>query len=280
MQITNLTTSKYKRFFAFGCSFTSHIWPTWADIIGREIPYYENWGKGGAGNQYIFNSIVECNRRHQFNEDDLVIVMWTSCSREDRYVDNHWLVAATEGRELVYGKDWIKRFGNQGKGLMIRDFATIDATQQLLDAFTCDWVNLNGLPLIRFDIDRATKDVLKGVLTEAEAEFRWAEQQRMLCQGIDHWDEYLADREVIELYKNIFANIKEPLLERILKNSHRPNFGDKHPTPSESFVYLNDVLPNNLTATAFVEYWDSQVNAIKKRDHMPIEFSRMPVSRF
>ena len=110
MQIQNLITQKYKRFFAFGCSFTHYPWPTWADIIGQNIPHYENWGMGGAGNQFIFNSIIECNRRNKFNEDDLVIVMWTSCSREDRYVDNGWLVAATENRETLYGKEWVKKF--------------------------------------------------------------------------------------------------------------------------------------------------------------------------
>ena len=280
MQIQNLTIQKYKRFFAFGCSFTNYQWPTWADIIGNTIPHYENWGKGGAGNQFIFNSIIECNRRNKINQDDLVIVMWTSCSREDRYVDNSWLVAATENREKIYGKDWAKRFANQGKGLMIRDFATIDATQQLLDTFKCDWVNLNGLPLIRFDVNQAEKDIKSGITTLEDIEQRWTTQQSRLSQNIDCWDEYLADKEVVELYKNIFSNIKEPLLNRILKNKQRPNFGDMHPKPSESFNYINDVLPNNLQVTEFVSYWELQVDNIKTKDKMPIEFVRNSIQRF
>ena len=280
MQIQNLITQKYKRFFAFGCSFTHYLWPTWADIIGQNIPYYENWGMGGAGNQFIFNSIIECNRRNRFNEDDLVIVMWTSCSREDRYVDNGWLVAATENREKLYGKDWVKKFGNQGKGLMIRDFATIDATQQLLDTFKCDWVNLNGPPLIRFDIDRAEEDIKCGRATLEDLEQRWVTQQSMLSQDKDYWDEYLADKEVVELYKNIFPNIKEPLLDRILKIKKRPNFGDKHPTPSESFDYINSVLSNDLQVTEFVKYWDLQVDSINTKYEMPIPFVRNTIHRF
>ena len=43
MQIQYLDKKKYKRFFAFGCSYTEYFWPTWPDIIGQEIPYYENW---------------------------------------------------------------------------------------------------------------------------------------------------------------------------------------------------------------------------------------------
>jgi len=280
MQIQNLITQKYKRFFAFGCSFTNYQWPTWADIIGHNIPHYENWGRGGAGNQFIFNSIIECNRRNKFDEGDLVIVMWTSCSREDRYVDNDWLVAATDNREKIYGKDWVKKFANQGKGLMIRDFATIDATQQLLDTFKCDWVNLNGLPLIRFDIDQAERDIKQGIVTLENLEHRWALQQSMLSQNKDYWDDYLADREVVELYKNMFSNIKEPLLNRILKNKQRPNFGDNHPRPSESLDYINDVLPNNLQVTEFVKYWELQVNSIKTKDKMVIEFAKNAIQRF
>ena len=29
--------TKYKRFFTFGCSFTCYMWPTWADIISKEM---------------------------------------------------------------------------------------------------------------------------------------------------------------------------------------------------------------------------------------------------
>lgn len=280
MQITKLDIKKYKRFFSFGCSFTHYLWPTWADIIGQEIPYYENWGMGGAGNQFIFNSIIECNLRHQFTEDDLVIVMWTSCSREDRYVNDQWLVAATENREQVYGKEWMKKFANQGKGLMIRDFATIDATQRLLNSFKCSWANLNSLPLIRFDLDQAEKDVKRGLITVNEIEHRWSNQQKVLCQGGDLRDEYLADQDVVDLYKDIFAKISEPLFERILTSIRRPNFGDRHPTPREALSYIDDMLPNNLNAGEFVEYWDNVVANITAKDKLPTEFVRSVVKRF
>jgi|TARA_B110000914_G_C15387776_1_gene410926 hypothetical protein len=279
MQIQNLITQKYKRFFAFGCSFTHYPWPTWADIIGREIPYYENWGKGGGGNQFIFNSVVECNLRHKFTKNDLVIVMWSSCSREDRYVDDQWLVAATEYREKVYGKEWMKKFATQGKGLMIRDFATIYATQQLLNSLECDWINLNSLPLVRFDMDRAEADVLNKKATIDDLENRWSIQQKMLCLGSDHRDEYLADKGVVDFYKDIFLSIKEPVFDRILKNKERPNFGDKHPSPQEALDYLNDVLPNNLNAKEFVEEWGKIVRSIKQKDEMPKKFIRQEVQR-
>jgi hypothetical protein len=280
MNITTLSTEKYKRFFAFGCSFTNYIWPTWADIIGREIPYYENWGKGGAGNQFIFNSIIECDLRHSFNKDDLVIIMWTSCSREDRYVDDNWLFAATENREQVYGKEWMKKFANQGKGLMIRDFASIYAIQKFLNNTNCDWLNLNSLPLIRFDIDRAEQDILKKKISLYELEARWLDQQKMLTKGNSFRDEYLDNKDVIDLYQDLFLLIKLPLFEKILDNKSRPNFNDQHPTPLEALNYLNEVLPNNLNVQDFVNKWEKLVWSIKQKNTMPKEFTRGNINRF
>ncbi len=40
------------RLITFGCSFTDYSWPTWADIIARDLDCeYENWAIGGGGNQ-------------------------------------------------------------------------------------------------------------------------------------------------------------------------------------------------------------------------------------
>lgn len=280
MRIEKINKFLYKRFFAFGCSMTNYYWPTWADIIGKEIPFYENWGKGGAGNQFIFNSVVECSLRNFLSKDDLVGVMWTSCSREDRYVDNEWLVAATEHREEIYGKDWMKKFGNQGKGLMIRDFASIYSIQKLLDSLGCDWFFLNSQPLIRFDIDRAEKDVFNELITINELELRWVKQQKDLSKGNSYRDSYLADQDVINLYKEMFLNIKEPILNLVLENTNRPNFGDKHATPIESLKYLDIVMTHNLKATEFVTEWDNIVNKITTKNSMPVTFNRRFVNRF
>jgi hypothetical protein len=81
------------RLFTFGCSFTRYHYPTWADILGQHWNYYENWGKGGAGNQLIFNSIIECDQRHSFNEFDTVLILWSSLSRYDYYQFGEWLSA-------------------------------------------------------------------------------------------------------------------------------------------------------------------------------------------
>lgn len=69
---------------------TRYYYPTWADIIGRQFDYYENWGRPGAGNLYILNSVMECHQRNQLCADDFVVIVWSGLSRIDSYQINEW----------------------------------------------------------------------------------------------------------------------------------------------------------------------------------------------
>jgi hypothetical protein len=71
-----------KRFFAFGCSYTSYSYATWADLIGIHFKEYYNYGRAGCSNAYIMNRVVEANEMYQFNpETDYVVVMLTGFGR-------------------------------------------------------------------------------------------------------------------------------------------------------------------------------------------------------
>ena len=78
------------RLFTFGCSITQYDWPTWADIAGTKWNYFENWGEVGAGNHFIFNSIVECDIKNNLTANDTVVIMWTAPARHDFYNGNRW----------------------------------------------------------------------------------------------------------------------------------------------------------------------------------------------
>lgn len=78
------------RLFTFGCSLTQYQYPTWADILGKEWEYYENWGKPGSGNLYILNSLIECLHRNKLSKNDHVMIMWTGLSRIDYYQFGNW----------------------------------------------------------------------------------------------------------------------------------------------------------------------------------------------
>lgn len=76
----------YKRFFAFGCSFTSYHWVTWADIVARQlnIPSY-NAGSEGSDPAYTCNAILQCDKIYNFTDDDLLIVQWTNIHRQGMF---------------------------------------------------------------------------------------------------------------------------------------------------------------------------------------------------
>ena len=97
--ISDLDLGKYKRFVAIGCSFTRWLWPTWSDLLAREMPNakYVNTARGGAGNQYIVTMLNLLSRRHNFGPETLVGIMWSTFCREDRYVLENAQAVAKNG---------------------------------------------------------------------------------------------------------------------------------------------------------------------------------------
>lgn len=270
MKITNLTPAKYKRFFAFGCSFTNYIWPTWADIIAQDIPVYENWGCRGAGNHYIFNSLMEAHSKYKFNKDDLVIVMWSSKEREDRYYNNSWLSDTNMSQETTYGKEWFRKFGTDIRGFLIRDLALIKAGHTLLKSCECEWESFTMNPITNVDpaLVKNAGINLETVSEKYKFEY-WTQVFDKLCDGneIDPLTEF---RDVIEIYKDVFLDINKSFEGR-WKYEHKqlrksPN-NDVHPTPLEFLEFLDNVwLENTLSqqARSYAKYWNQEIFKYKK----------------
>jgi hypothetical protein len=101
----------YKRVFTFGCSFTNWIWPTWADIIAVQtgLPVY-NGALAGLGNVGISYRMYEYDMKYNFTPDDLILVMWTGWSREDRYLNNQWKLCGNIFNNDFYDKHFIKKY--------------------------------------------------------------------------------------------------------------------------------------------------------------------------
>jgi len=79
------------RLFTFGCSFTSYMWPTWANIVAydQEAEHY-NLALPGLGNVGIHHRIIEADIKYKFQPEDKIMILWTSFSREDRFIDGRW----------------------------------------------------------------------------------------------------------------------------------------------------------------------------------------------
>ena len=237
MKIKNLDPTKYKRFFAFGCSFTRYKWATWADIIGQNIPYYENWGRQGVGNHYIFNAVLEADAKHNFGPDDLVIIMWSQLGREDRYFDKRWISQTIS--ELTDSES--RKYAIDTRAHLIRDLAYIKSIQTFLEHKKCDYAHLAMYPLVYLTTDLpfafSAPDMIRTeMLLSAWIDLR---VNKHIGKSIEHPD-------VVESYIDVYTSIEKTILEcfssmYVLKRENN----DPHPTPEEFVKYLDKLWPDN-----------------------------------
>lgn len=101
----------YQRIFTFGCSFTRYHWPTWADVLAvqSKLPTY-NAAIAGLGNVGIAARLVEYDCKYHFTDTDLILVMWTSYIREDRYLMGEWQAHGNIFFNHYYDNNFVKKY--------------------------------------------------------------------------------------------------------------------------------------------------------------------------
>jgi hypothetical protein len=250
------------RLFTFGCSFTEYYWPTWADILGREFEYYENWGRLGAGNQYIFNSLSECHLQHHLTKNDTVIIMWSSPDREDRYINNMWQTPGPLALETFYDKNFVSKYYDQ-RGYLIRDLTSINAAKDLLDFWGVKYELLSMIPFnnnLLYQIDNDLLQLFKSVIQTIKI----SAYEILYNQNWNSKKFQVDDRWYLNFLENKFnqcAGADWPSFSNFLANNIEGKFRDEmedfglfqfkdfsfesdfHPTPIEHLIYLNTVLP-------------------------------------
>jgi hypothetical protein len=203
---------KNKRLFTFGCSFTEYIWPTWADILGQQHEYFENWGLAGGGNLYIFNSIIEANQRHKFTREDTVIIMWSGMTRVDYYHTNTW---CPQGGDFVFDKTDIT-------GYEVINYAYIDTITKLFEAMG---VNYTMLSLSEFVKEGRSYDLYKSSI------------DKVTCYP------HHSKNKTINVNKN---KIQETYYYKLIKNNYDRNKGASWPDFDEFFFNFNLELDKNI----------------------------------
>lgn len=136
------------RFFAFGCSLTYYMWPTWADLIATDYKEYYNQGFYGRGNQYIMHSVYETDSIKQFTADDTVMVMLTSFTRNDCYVSGEWTHRGSIFNPVnsdIYTEHWQNNFWSLEMGIMTTWLAA-KSIRTLLESRGCKFEIMLGLP--------------------------------------------------------------------------------------------------------------------------------------
>jgi hypothetical protein len=225
----------YKRFFAFGCSFTQYHWPTWADIIGQEFSTYYNYGKCGAGNFFIFQSLTEAIVKHNINKDDLVMVMFSNVTREDRFVKKRgWVTPGNLYFQDEYDKKFLEKYLCD-HGYLMRDLNLITGCKLALDAVGCDYKLMSMIP---FDSKQSDSKKMSNV-------------------------DYL-----LTFYEKVLTTIQPSVFDVVFDgdwNTRQPRpaykvswskelFVDNHPTPNEHLEYLQKVFPDIVLSDKTLEY--------------------------
>jgi hypothetical protein len=234
-----------KRLFTFGCSFTQYWrWPTWADALGQQYDFYENWGMCGAGNSLIFYSLIECHQRNTITKDDDVFIMWTNTSREDRYIRDRWQAAGnvywTAGNALP--AEYILNFTCE-RGYLIRDLATVTAARHILDHIGCRYTFFSMVPFLQTNESVGLASNPNDVLTE--------------------------DSDVRELYADTISIVKPSVYDTVFCGDwqsrpgildHNTKRRDFHPTPMEHLEYLRNIEPELVVEKSTVDWMQSWQN--------------------
>lgn len=140
------------RFFAFGCSFTKYVWPTWADLLAHDFEESYNYGFPGVGNRAIMERVMEAHARHKFTKDDVVIIQWSSHIRHDWHMPTSlefigrpklhgWQTSGSVYGPLncdLFTKQWHDIFFNE-ESYMIHTLNAMIAVTTLLKKINCVW---------------------------------------------------------------------------------------------------------------------------------------------
>jgi hypothetical protein len=115
------------RLFTFGCSFTQYMWPTWAHIVGYDMGIeFHNFALAGLGNVGIQHRIVEADLKYNFQEDDIIMIMWTSWCREDRVKNGTWMPAGSIlNLNDVYDHKFVKKYWDYSNDIVKNSTAII-----------------------------------------------------------------------------------------------------------------------------------------------------------
>lgn len=159
--------SNFKRIFVFGCSFTHYVWPTWANVLHSEIPEAEfyNLGRTGSGNLFISSRVAEANKRFKFTDTDLVAIMWSSFTREDRYINGGWRGDGNIFNQTFYPNEWVKKFSDPD-WYLIRDYALIELTKTYLNSLPCTSIMLNAFPLHMNEGTNSNTHIFSGLVQD------------------------------------------------------------------------------------------------------------------
>tara|TARA_B100001094_G_C18116165_1_gene764148 strand:- start:383 stop:1054 length:672 start_codon:yes stop_codon:yes gene_type:complete len=207
------------RLFTIGCSFTKYDWDTWADYVGSFYKEHINLGVPGAGNQFIATELTEAILNYDINPNDRIVIEWSSCEREDRYLSkvdfdlrkyHYWRIPGAITQQEFYDKEWVEKYTTK-EHFVKRDFMLIHNMFNTLKYLKIPFVMTSMVDMFPPLLDQS--------LPQTEA----------------------SPLQIINLslkYGETLDEIK-PSMKKIIFNNKWPKRNDKHPTTEEHVMYAN-----------------------------------------
>lgn len=260
-----------KRLFAFGCSYTYYMWPTWADLLSVEYDHYENWAQSGLGNRAISERIAECHAVNKFTKDDTIVVQWSTHLRYDWHNEQHltgqyngWQThgnAFSGVNALNYDQKWYKRFFSE-RSWSMHTLNHIVSTIGLLNSTGCEWrmTSMGDIRYLGGDLEKETSHYEKVTTSKKERESAippmWERYPEFQVYEDVIWNN---DKWIIPL--NTVAYENEDLYWWFKAPRDRAPWRESHPSPQQHQVWLNNYLRPSLNLT---EVPVAQTNIIEK----------------
>ena len=244
-----------KRLCAFGCSYTSYSWPTWADLLAYHFDGVENWASPGIGNRAIAESVAECHARYPITQDDVVIVQWSSHLRNDWYHINNlpdrlpgWQTAGSifnYKNQPIYDRKWIETFFYEPAYFM-HTLNAMMLVQGILESTGCTWymTSIGDVAMLGADMrDGVGYGEKTGVTVHMNAsKTAWETMPKLRCYKEPIFDKYKSRwLKPIELHCQNHDMYTYEFFDE--KNQ---GFLDLHPSVNQASSYLKAELADKL----------------------------------
>ena len=247
-----------KRLFTFGCSYTSYSWPTWANMLEYDFDTVENWALSGIGNRAIAERVAECNAKHHFNKDDVVIVQWSSHLRNDWWhqetMPERTLGWKTYGSIFnyhnanLYDEKWLNTFFYEPAYFM-HTLNNISLVQGFLENTGCTYYmtsigdirNLGGDMRVR-ELYGEQSDMIKKYTNQKGSYAGWDLIPDLQVYEKPIWEDR-KDRWLMpmELFCQTCPDLSYAFVDGVGEN-----FVDLHPSVSQHRLWLEQELKNKL----------------------------------
>lgn len=248
------------RLFAFGCSYTSYSWPTWANLLSFEYDEFYNWGLAGLGNRAIAERVAEANVRYKFTREDTIIVQWSSHIRNDWWhqtslPERHagWKTAGSIFNYInasLYDEKWIKTFFFEPAYLM-HTLNHISLTQEFLNSIGCKWymtsigdIRNMGTDL-RDGVGYGEKPNVNSKTVEDFKNYAWENIPELTMYESQIWKKY-KDNWLTPIEQVAAANIE--LTFKFLDTlAPGGEFYDIHPSTSQHLLWVDECIKDKVS---------------------------------